>query len=108
MLVPLGGAVALSARMRFSRAGTDVRPWKPSRSIVTEGVYRLTRNPMYLGLTLAYLGLAGAFSSVAALAILPLLLAYIQIAVIAREERYLAAKFGDAYRDYTSRVRRWI
>lgn len=93
---------------RFRRAGTPVEPWRPSTALVTDGVYRFTRNPIYLAMALAYLGLALAVDSTALLVLLPPLLALVQVGVIAREERYLAGKFGDEYRRYTASVRRWL
>lgn len=104
----LGGVFGFPAMARFKRAGTDVKPWKTSSAIVREGVFRVTRNPMYLGMALLYLGLALGFASVSALVLLPVLLVLIQTQVIAREERYLEAKFGDEYRRYKAGVRRWL
>lgn len=107
-LAAAGIALALPAARRFRRAGTHVEPWKPSNALVTGGIYRHTRNPMYLGLTLAYLGLAIAAGSPAALVLLLPLLVVVHYGVIAREERYLEARFGQPYRDYKARVRRWL
>jgi protein-S-isoprenylcysteine O-methyltransferase Ste14 len=104
----VGFAVPLVASAQFRMAGTDVRPWKPSSALVTTGLYRITRNPMYLGLTLIYAGLALLADSVIALAILPALLVAITYAVIKREEHYLEITFGEDYRRYKQRVRRWI
>ena len=98
----------LSASGRFRRAGTDVKPWKTTSAIVNEGIYAITRNPMYLGMALFYVGLGLAFSSLGVIVLLPVLLAIIQTQVIAREERYLESKFGDEYRNYKTRVRRWF
>src|SRR5262245_17346932 len=93
---------------RFRDAGTEVRPWLASTALVTGGVYRYTRNPMYLGLALAYAGLSLLADSVIALAALVPLLAVITYAVIRREEHYLEVTFGATYRDYKKTVRRWI
>lgn len=98
-----GGALG-----RFRRAGTAVEPWRPSTALVTEGVYRFTRNPIYLGMAVLYAALALAVDSALALTLLPPLLALVQVGVIAREERYLERKFGDAYRAYKASVRRWV
>lgn len=106
----LAGAVALLAGAlgRFRRAGTNPEPWRPSTAVVTTGVYSLTRNPMYAAMTLIYLAIALAMDSVATfLLLVPLLLA-VRYGVIAREERYLEAKFGDEYRRYKQSVRRWL
>jgi protein-S-isoprenylcysteine O-methyltransferase Ste14 len=101
-------AVALPALLGFRRAGTHVEPWKPSGVLVVEGPYRFTRNPMYLGMTLLYLGVAAAAGGLATLLLLAPLLVLVRYGVIGREERYLEARFGQPYRDYKARVRRWI
>lgn len=98
----------LGASARFRQAGTDVRPWAPTTAIVTTGVYRLTRNPMYLGMAMLYAAIALAADSLIALALLIPTVIVIDIGVIRREERYLAAKFGDEYLRYKAAVRRWI
>ena len=102
------GALFAGALGRFRRAGTAVEPWRPSTALVTDGVYRFTRNPIYLGMALLHLGSALAADSGVALALLPPLLAVVQVGVVSREERYLESKFGDGYRRYRSAVRRWI
>ena len=101
-------AVALGALLRFRRAGTHAEPWRPATAIVTDGVYAFTRNPMYVGMTLLYLAVACAADSVATVVLAVPLLAVIRYGVIAREERYLEAKFGDEYRRYRQAVRRWL
>ncbi len=108
ILLVAGGALLLAAQSHFARAETDVKPWKTSSAVVSRGIYAFTRNPMYLGMALIYLGLAIAFVSLSALVLLPLLFVAVQTQVIAREERYLEAKFGDEYRAYKARVRRWL
>lgn len=100
--------LAAAALWRFRRAGTAAEPWRPSTALVTGGVYRFTRNPMYLAMALLYLGLALALDSGVALVLLLPLLALVQAGVISREERYLEGKFGDEYRRYRAAVRRWI
>ena len=80
----------------------------PSTTVVTTGLYRLSRNPIYLGLAALYLGLAFAANSGWAVILLLPILAVMRYGVIAREERYLEAKFGDDYRAYKARVRRWL
>ena len=107
LIVP-GAGLLLAASGLFRRVGTDVKPWKTATALVDSGVYRFTRNPMYLGMALLYAGLAFAFESVGAWLFLPVVIIVIQTQVIAREERYLEAKFGEAYRDYKLRVRRWL
>jgi protein-S-isoprenylcysteine O-methyltransferase Ste14 len=106
--VVLGLAIALIPTVQFKQADTDVRPWKPSTALVTTGVYRYTRNPMYVGMSLLYAGLALFADSVIALAFLPALIALITQFVIKREEHYLEITFGEDYRAYKQRVRRWV
>ncbi|EWY37792.1 hypothetical protein N825_09430 [Skermanella stibiiresistens SB22] len=108
VLVVAGLALGVAAFRLFSRAGTHVEPWKPSTALVTDGVYRWTRNPMYVGMSLLQAGLALIFDSVAVLAMLVPLLVVLRYGVIAREERYLGAKFPDQYAAYRQRVRRWL
>ncbi|NKB57611.1 MAG: DUF1295 domain-containing protein [Alphaproteobacteria bacterium] len=103
-----GLAAALPALRGFRRAGTSPEPWHPSTALVTEGLYKYTRNPMYVGLTLIYLAIAAAFGGAWLLAMLLPTLATLHYGVILREERYLDAKFGEAYRAYKASVRRWL
>lgn len=107
-LVLSGLAVAVTAIRGFRRAGTNVEPWQPSTALVASGPYRYTRNPMYVGLTLIYLGVTAAFGALWMAAMLLPALVIMRYGVIAREERYMEAKFGDAYRDYKASVRRWF
>ncbi len=108
-LLAAGGffMIAMGTR-RFVAAGTNVPPTLPTTALVVDGIYRRTRNPLYLGLTLVYLGLGGAAGSLWAIGLAVPLLWVIHVGVVKREERYLERKFGDAYRTYKARVRRWI
>jgi protein-S-isoprenylcysteine O-methyltransferase Ste14 len=92
----------------FRRARTPVDPYTPSKTIVTDGPYRLTRNPGYLGMALTYAGIAIVSNAPWALVPLPAAIAVIDRGVIAREERYLERRFGTPYVEYKRRVRRWI
>jgi protein-S-isoprenylcysteine O-methyltransferase Ste14 len=92
----------------FRRARTPVDPYSPSQAIVTDGPYRLTRNPGYLGMALTYAGIAIGANAPWALVPLPVTIAVIDRGVIAREERYLEQKFGAQYLDYKRSVRRWV
>jgi protein-S-isoprenylcysteine O-methyltransferase Ste14 len=107
-LIVVGVVIPLIAAAQFRIAGTEVPPWKPSSALVTTSVYRFTRNPMYLGLTLIYAGIALLADSVLALIGLVPLLAVIHYGVIKREEHYLEIVFGEAYREYKQHVRRWL
>jgi protein-S-isoprenylcysteine O-methyltransferase Ste14 len=104
----LGLGILFSATGLFARVRTDPRPWKAAEALVTDGVYRWTRNPMYLGMALIHAGIALWLDSLAGLLALVPVVAAIQRWAIAPEEAYLAARFGDAYGAYRARVRRWI
>lgn len=108
LLAVVGIIVNFAGAGLFHKLRTAIIPFKPATKLVTSGIYGWTRNPMYLGMALIYAGIAILFDSILALALLPLVLAIIQTNVIAREEVYLERRFGDAYRDYKRRVRRWI
>ena len=107
-VISAGVAIAVSGVRQFRRARTTVLPFGGTSQIVETGVYRWTRNPMYLGMALAYAGAAAIVNSAWCLLFLPVALALVHVFAIRREERYLAAKFGDPYERYCSRVRRWI
>lgn len=93
---------------RFRASRTSVVPVRPTTALVIEGPYRFTRNPMYLSLLFLYLGVAFWTGLVWPLLLAPVLVLVIQRSVIGREERYLERKFGDEYRQYRARVRRWL
>lgn len=103
-----GFVVTIAALLAFRRARTRPEPWKPTTALVTDGPYRYTRNPMYLGFTCLYLGTALWFGGFWTLAFLPLALVVMTLGVIRREERYLARRFGEAYASYRRQVRRWL
>ena len=93
---------------RFVAAGTNIPPNLPTTALVVDGIYGRTRNPLYLGTTLVYLGLSVAAGSLWAIVLVVPLVWVMNVGVVAREERYLERKFGDAYRAYKARVRRWV
>jgi protein-S-isoprenylcysteine O-methyltransferase Ste14 len=97
-----------AAMASFHRAGTSIVPMNPTMALVTSGPYRVTRNPMYVGMAFLYVALAFAFGVMWALVFLPAVIVIIDRFVIAREEPYLERKFGQVYRDYKARVRRWL
>jgi len=90
------------------RAGTTVRPDRPSEKLVTSGPFRFSRNPLYLALTLCYAGAAIAVNSLWALLLLIPVILIMEHFVIGREEAYLARTFGDEYERYRKAVRRWL
>tara|TARA_R110002126_G_scaffold12196_26_gene53260 strand:- start:733 stop:1194 length:462 start_codon:yes stop_codon:yes gene_type:complete len=105
-----GIAVALSGVLAFRRADTTVDPRVPQQtsSLVIKGIYRYSRNPMYLGFLLLLTALACYLMSVAAFALLPLFVLYMNRWQIIPEERYLLQKFGADYQAYKAQVRRWF
>ncbi|WP_436356796.1 methyltransferase family protein [Brevundimonas sp. CEF1] len=92
----------------FRRLGTPPEPWKPTTALATGGLYRYSRNPIYVGFAVTYAGFALAMDSPVALALLAPCLIVIDRFVIAREEAYLSAKFGAEYQAYKGKVRRWL
>lgn len=109
-IVVAGIAVAFAGALAFRRAGTTVDPRTPdkARTVVASGIYRRTRNPMYLGLAGVLLGFAAWWASVPALLAVAAFVAYITRFQIRPEERALQARFGDEYARYRERVRRWL
>jgi protein-S-isoprenylcysteine O-methyltransferase Ste14 len=105
----VGGLALFAAGIRnFSRASTPVPTIEPTRVLVTTGIHGWTRNPIYVGMFLIYGGIGVAVPSPWMLIlVVPLVLA-VRYGVIAREEAYLETRFGDAYRSYKTRVRRWV
>jgi protein-S-isoprenylcysteine O-methyltransferase Ste14 len=107
-MILIGIAVFAAGIRNFSSATTPVQGTKPTRALVTTGIHGWSRNPIYLGMFLIYGGIGIAVRSPWIL-ILTLPLAIImRHAVVAREETYLDRRFGDVYRNYKARVRRWL
>ena len=92
----------------FRRRGTAVRPFEESSTLVVEGPYRFTRNPMYLGMTLMVAGVGLALGSSVPLVTVPLFVGIIRWRFIRLEEQMLSTRFGAAYEAYRTRVRRWL
>ncbi|MBN2085745.1 MAG: isoprenylcysteine carboxylmethyltransferase family protein [Anaerolineales bacterium] len=109
-LIPLGCGIAvnLTADGAFHKAGTTVKPFEVSSALITGGVYRLSRNPMYLGFALTLAGVAALLGTLTPWAVVPAFVLLVNRLYIAVEEQMLADRFGPAWRDYRSRVRRWI
>ena len=107
VLFAASAALAVPAVLAFRRAGTHVEPWKPVSALVTRGIFRFLRNPMYVGLILLVAGIAVALASDWMLVMTVTLAFALHFGVVRREERYLEAKFGDAYRDYCTSVSRY-
>ena len=106
-LMAAGLALVVAANLSFRAAGTHPEPWKPSTRIVTTGIFAWLRNPMYVGGTVALVGLAILIASDWMVVTTIIMAVVIHFGVVRREERYLATKFGNAYRDYCARVSRY-
>jgi protein-S-isoprenylcysteine O-methyltransferase Ste14 len=110
MVALIGGGIAVAGVFAFRRHATTVNPMKPeaTESIVTAGIYGVTRNPMYLGLAVVLVGWAVYLANPAALLMVPVFVAYMTQFQIKPEERALLAKFGSDFAAYMASVRRWI
>jgi len=109
-VILLAGGLILGgwARFIFLRRGTSVRPDRPVTALVLSGPFRITRNPMYVGISALYAGIALLCRSVWPLLLLPLVLLVVQRTAIDREEAHMERRFGAEYRNYKARVRRWL
>ena len=108
ILIVAGVAVAASGIRNFSSAATPVQGYKPTRVLVTAGIHGWSRNPIYVGMLMLYLGIGMATASPWVLILTLPLAITIRYGVVAREEAYLERRFGDTYRDYRAHVRRWL
>lgn len=108
VLFVLAIALGVWAVVTMTRAGSHVPTNRPSTTVVEAGPYRFTRNPIYLGMFLGQIGLAIAFNTLWLLMTMVPFAVVIRYGVVAREEAYLGRKFGEVYRGYCSRVRRWV
>jgi protein-S-isoprenylcysteine O-methyltransferase Ste14 len=106
-LMVIGLALVIAANLSFRRAGTHAEPWKPSTEIVTTGVFAWLRNPMYVGGTIALIGLAILLASDWMVVTTLVMALVLHFGVVRREERYLNEKFGKVYRDYCAQVSRY-
>jgi protein-S-isoprenylcysteine O-methyltransferase Ste14 len=106
----IAAAVALvgTARGLFVRTGQNPVPWTPSPELILQGPYRYTRNPMYVGMTLLTLGVGLAAGHAGVMLLAPVALLAVHFIAVLPEERYLAAKFGEPYLEFKSRVRRYL
>ena len=108
VLFGIGATIAGWGLLTFRRARTTTVPGKASSRLVSWGPYRFSRNPMYVGLIVAYLGEAGILRQVWPVILLPLTMAYVNWIVIPVEESKLTEVFGEEYDGYRKRVRRWL
>lgn len=107
-LILAGIAVFAAGIRNFARAATPVQGTRPTRALVTTGVHGWSRNPIYLGMFLVYLGVGLVVRSPWILILTVPLAITMQRGVVAREEAYLDRRFGTAWRDYKARVGRWL
>ena len=108
LILACGVSLVVSARILFTRTGQSPIPWKPAPELILQGPYRFTRNPMYVGVTLFVVGLGLTVNNIwISLFAAPALLVVHFIAVLP-EERYLAEKFGESYRNFHAQVRRYV
>jgi protein-S-isoprenylcysteine O-methyltransferase Ste14 len=108
VMMVAGAVLAIAGVLAFRRARTTILPFRAASAMVRDGPYRFTRNPMYVGMTLGYLGLSLAFNTAWPILLLPLVLVAMVKLVITKEEEYLEAVFGDDYRVFKRDVRRWL
>jgi protein-S-isoprenylcysteine O-methyltransferase Ste14 len=107
-LILIGTAIVAAGIRNFTRAATPVPSNQPVRALVTIGIHGWSRNPIYVGMFLSYAGIGIAARSPWVLILAVPLVVMLRYGVVAREEAYLERRFGDAYRDYKARVRRWL
>ena len=104
----IGIGIMAAAIGLFRRTGQDPKPWESTPEIISTGVYRFTRNPMYVGMALLQAGIGLALASPWIIALVPLVLAVVYATAVRHEEAYLEEKFGTTYLSYKRSVRRWI
>jgi protein-S-isoprenylcysteine O-methyltransferase Ste14 len=107
-VIVAGVALMISFEAAFKRVGTDANPYRPSTALATDGPYRYSRNPAYLGMATTYAGITLAAAAPWALLMLAPAVSVIHYGVIAREEQYLERLFGEDYLAYKRTTRRWI
>ena len=106
--IATGFVLAANSLWLFRRAHTGVRPFSPVSRLVTTGVFRYTRNPMYLALVLIAFGIAVRLGTISALIVPPMLFVLLDRRFVQREEEFLRDRIGRSYDDYCARVRRWL
>jgi len=108
VLLALGAAFARWSFLMMRKHGTTADPKKPSTELATSGPFRFSRNPIYVAMTALYIGVVFIANAAWPLVLIGPLLLLMHWGVIRREERYLSNRFGDAYVEYKSTVRRWL
>ena len=108
IFILIGLTAIIFAGRLFMQTGQDPKPWKPTTEIISTGIYRFTRNPMYMGMFLMLLGVALLMGGIGALLPVPIFILVVRNNFVLGEERFLETSFGQEYLDYKSQVRRWI
>ncbi|MFT6956883.1 MAG: protein-S-isoprenylcysteine O-methyltransferase Ste14 [Halieaceae bacterium] len=108
LIILIGLAMLVVAGGMFKKAGTDLVPFKTVSALVTTGLFRFTRNPMYLAMALVLLGCAVTVGASTALIVPPVFMVIIEMRFIRPEEAMLRDLFGEEYSSYCQRVRRWV
>ena len=104
----VGVLFMVGAMKRFVATGQDPKPWKPSPELIAAGVYRVSRNPMYISMALLQASIGVAIGNTWVVLLVPMSMATVHWTAIRHEEQYLGDKFGEAYLRYKRSVRRWI
>lgn len=105
----MSGVIGLAIAIRtLLQAHTPINPYKATTALITDDLFRFSRNPIYVSDTLIYVGLSLVLNAWWTLALTPVLIWIMQVGVIAREEEYLERKFGEDYLRYKRQVRRWL
>jgi len=109
-LVLLAGGIVINliADSAFHKAGTTVKPFQESTALITEGVFRISRNPMYLGFVFVLMGIAMLLGSLMPWFVIPLFAVLMDRIFITAEEQMLQTRFGQAWSEYKAKVRRWM
>jgi protein-S-isoprenylcysteine O-methyltransferase Ste14 len=108
LMIATGMGLLVWGAYAFRQHATTIRPDRPATTLITSGPFALSRNPIYLAEALLLAGVALTFNKLSFLAIVPVFMLAVTKLAIQGEERHLAAKFGQSYRDYCDRVRRWL
>jgi protein-S-isoprenylcysteine O-methyltransferase Ste14 len=105
----LGGVMLVASAIGlFRRTGQDPKPWESTPAIISTGIYRFTRNPMYVGMAMIQLSIGIGWGNGWIVALLPVVMVLIYWIAVRHEEAYLEGKFGDVYLAYKRSVRRWL
>ena len=107
-MIAFGLFIVMWPAVTFGKVGTPIKPFEDSTRLVTNGMYRITRNPMYLGMVVVLLGIAVLFGNASPFLIAPMFGWLIQTKFVKFEEALLEKTFGDEYLRYKQKVRRWL